>query len=185
MNASPPDSESAISKLHVGIRSSFGSIIDDEQRLSQEDLLFEKTHYRSSMSSDSVIFGDDYQFQNSLLRPNQFRPISVRSISSVHSPMKEDDMMISVSIIFSISFGYKVNKYYRCSEEDMFVDDPFNLSLKHPLVSALRSGNILSPKEFRFIMARTTPTTPPQTSLESYRSPQSPPPLLISSVVTG
>jgi hypothetical protein len=167
ISASPPESAH---KLHVGNRSSFDSIIDDEQRLSQEDSLFEKTHYRSSMSSDSV-FGDDYQFQNSLLRPNQFRPISVHSISSVHSPMKEDDTMISVSIIFSISFGYKVNKYYRCSEEDTFVDDPYNLSSKRPLVSALRSGNILSLKEFKFIMARTTPTTP-QTSLESYRSPQ-------------
>jgi hypothetical protein len=104
ISASPPESAH---KLHVGNRSSFDSIIDDEQRLSQEDSLFEKTHYRSSMSSDSV-FGDDYQFQNSLLRPNQFRPISVHSISSVHSPMKEDDTMISVSIIFSLLLATKL-----------------------------------------------------------------------------
>ena len=54
----------------------FDSIIDDKQRLSQDDSLFEKTHYRSSVSSDSVL-GDDYPFQNnSLLPPNQlFRPL--------------------------------------------------------------------------------------------------------------
>ena len=96
ISASPP--ESAI-RPHVGNHSSFDSIIDDEQRLSQDDLLFEKTHYRSSMSSDSV-FGDDYSFQNDgLFPPNQlFRPLSVHSIGSIHSPMKEDDTMISVSI---------------------------------------------------------------------------------------
>ena len=95
ISASPPESST---RLHVGNRSSFDSIIDDEQRLSQEDSLFEKTHYRSSMSSDSV-FGDDYHFQGGLLPPNQFRPVSVHSISSIHSPMKEDDTMISVSSI--------------------------------------------------------------------------------------
>ena len=76
----------------------FDSIIDDEQRSSQEDLLFEKTHYRSSMSSDSV-FGDDYPLQNGLLPPNQFQPLSVHSTNSIHSPMKEDDTMISMSSI--------------------------------------------------------------------------------------
>jgi serine/arginine repetitive matrix protein 2 len=56
ISASPPESAS---RLHVGNRSSFDSIFDDEQRLSPEDMLFEKTRYRSSMSSDSV-FGDDH-----------------------------------------------------------------------------------------------------------------------------
>ena len=92
ISASPPENAT---RPQVGNRSSFDSIIDDDQR-SQEDSLFEKTHYRSSMSSDSV-FGDDYQFQNGLLPPNQFRPLSVLSINSIHSPMKEDDTMISVS----------------------------------------------------------------------------------------
>jgi serine/arginine repetitive matrix protein 2 len=92
ISASPPEDTN---RPQVGNRSSFDSIIDDDQR-SQEDSLFEKTHYRSSVSSDSV-FGDDYHFQNGLLPPNQFRPLSVHSISSIHSPMKEDDTMISVS----------------------------------------------------------------------------------------
>ena len=80
---------------HVGNCSSSDPIIDDDQR-SQEDSLFEKTHYCSSMLSDSV-FGDDYHFQNALLPPNQFRPVSVHShgISSIHSSMKEDDTMIA------------------------------------------------------------------------------------------
>jgi serine/arginine repetitive matrix protein 2 len=108
ISALPP--ESTI-RPHVGNRSSFDSIIDDEQRLSQEDS-FEKTHYRSSMSSDSV-FSDDYPFQNDgLLPPNQlFRPLSVHSIGSIHSPMKEDDTMISVGITSNFFAGYKVDKY--------------------------------------------------------------------------
>ena len=95
ISASPPENST---RPQVGNHLSFDSIIDDDQR-SQEDSLFGKTHYRSSMSSDSV-FGDDYHFQNGLLPPNQFRPLSVHSISGIHSPMKEDDTMISVSNIF-------------------------------------------------------------------------------------
>ena len=60
--------------------------IDDEQR-SQEDSLFEKSHCRSSMSSDSL-FGEDYHLKNGLLPPNPFRPVSVRSIERIHSPVK-------------------------------------------------------------------------------------------------
>ena len=106
ISASPPESAS---KLHVGNRSSFDSVIDDEQRLSQEDSLFEKTHYRSSVSSDYSFFGDDYSIHSDgLLPPNQFfRPLSVLSTSSSfhgHSPMKEDDTMISVRSVF-IFFG--------------------------------------------------------------------------------
>ena len=61
ISASPLDSTS---RPCVGNRSSFDfdSIIDDKQRLSQEDSLFEKTHYQSSMSSDSV-FGEPFQTQ--------------------------------------------------------------------------------------------------------------------------
>ena len=94
ISASPPESTS---KLHVGNCSSFDSVIDDEQRLSQEDSLFEKTQYCSSMSSNSF-------FSDGLLPPNQFFwPLSVLSTSSSfhgHSPMKEDDTMISVCSIF-------------------------------------------------------------------------------------
>jgi serine/arginine repetitive matrix protein 2 len=76
ISASPPESAT---RHHVGNRSSFDSIIDDEHRSFQEDSLFEKTHYHSSMSSDSV-FGDEFHFQNGLLPPNQFRLVSVHSI---------------------------------------------------------------------------------------------------------
>ena len=181
ISASPPES---VTRPHLGNRSSFDSIIDDEQRSSQEDSLFEKTHYRSSVSSDSV-FGDDYPFHGGLLPPNQFRPLSVHSISSIHSPMKDDDTMISVSSIL-IFCRLQVIKdiYYRCSEEDTFVVDPLDLSSKHRLASALRNGNILPPRGFRYTTARTT-TTILQTRLESWRSLQSPPPLHINSVVNG
>jgi len=94
ISASPPESATS-----PHFAKSFDSILDDEQRSSVEDLLFEKTHHCSSISSDSV-FGDDYSLQNGLLPPNQFRPLSVLSINSVPSPMKEDDTMISVSDIF-------------------------------------------------------------------------------------
>ena len=69
ITASPLESTG---KPYVGNRSSFdfSSIIDDEQR-SQEDSLFEKTHCRSSMSSDSL-FSEDYHLKNGLLPPNQF-----------------------------------------------------------------------------------------------------------------
>ena len=69
ISASPPESTG---KHYVGNHSSFdfSSIIDNEQR-SQEDSLFEKTHCRSSMSSDSL-FGEDYHLKNGLLPPNQF-----------------------------------------------------------------------------------------------------------------
>jgi serine/arginine repetitive matrix protein 2 len=94
ISASPPESRSGVRN-----RSSFDSILDDERRSSTEDSLFEKTGHRSSMSSDSVFGYDDHHPPNGhLLPPAQFRPLSMLSIhNSVHSPMKEDDTMISVS----------------------------------------------------------------------------------------
>jgi hypothetical protein len=94
ISASPPESATS-----PHFAKSFDSILDDEQRSSVEDSLFEKAHHRSSMSSDSV-FGEDYSLQNGLLPPNQFRPLSVLSINSVHSPTKEDDTMISMGDFF-------------------------------------------------------------------------------------
>ena len=98
ISASPPES---VARLHIANRSSFDSILDDEQRSSMEDSLFEKTNYRSSVSSEFV-FGDvdSHPVQGGLLPPNHFRPVSVRSVGSNHSPMKEDDTMISVSSLF-------------------------------------------------------------------------------------
>ena len=117
ISSSPPES----ARNHrLGNRSSFDSIVDDEQRSSLgEGSLFEKTHYRSSMSSDSV-FGDDYSqpLQGGLLPPNHFRPLSVASISSIHSPLKDNDTMISVSFFsfFFLFVGFQIYKilYYRC-----------------------------------------------------------------------
>jgi hypothetical protein len=61
ISASPPESAT---RHHVGNHSSFDSIIDDEHRSSQEDSLFEKTHYLSSMSLDSEsVFGDEFIFK--------------------------------------------------------------------------------------------------------------------------
>ncbi|KAJ6619274.1 hypothetical protein B0H10DRAFT_2216971 [Mycena sp. CBHHK59/15] len=92
ISASPPESRSGLRN-----RSSFDSIIDEEHRSSMEDSLFEKTGHRSSMSSDSVFGYDDHNPPNGhLLPPNQFRPLSMLSMYSVHSPMKEDDTMISM-----------------------------------------------------------------------------------------
>ncbi|KAJ6568795.1 hypothetical protein B0H19DRAFT_1256508 [Mycena capillaripes] len=79
-------------------RSSFDSIIDEERRSSMEDSLVEKTGHHSSMSSDSVFGYDDHHPPNGhLLPPHQFRPLSVLNFNnSAHSPMKEDDTMISM-----------------------------------------------------------------------------------------
>jgi len=83
-----------------GDHSSFDSILDDERRSLMDHSLFDKTGHRSSMLSDSVFgYNDSHPEQGHLLLPNQFRPLSVLSINSVHSPMKEDDTMISVSYI--------------------------------------------------------------------------------------
>jgi serine/arginine repetitive matrix protein 2 len=59
ISASPPESATS-----PHFAKSFDSILDDKQRSSVEDSLFEKTHH---MLSDSV-FGDDYSLQNGLLQ---------------------------------------------------------------------------------------------------------------------
>ncbi len=107
ISASPPENTD-VSRNLISHRASFDSIMDDEQRSLMDDSLFEKTGQRSSMSSDSV-FGDDlsHPYQGGLLPPNQFRPLSVMSVSSVHSPMKDDDTMISVSLsLFNFFLGF-------------------------------------------------------------------------------
>ena len=76
---------------------SYDSILDDEPRSSVEDSLFEKTGQHSSVSSDYV-FGDDmsHSYEDGLLPPHQFRPLSVLSLNTTHGPIHEDDTMISV-----------------------------------------------------------------------------------------
>ncbi|KAJ7132975.1 hypothetical protein C8R46DRAFT_1048292 [Mycena filopes] len=93
ISASPPSSHGGRNN-----RSSFDSILDEEHRNSMEDSLFEKTGHRSSMSSDSVFGYDELHPPNGhLLPPHSFRPLSVYSMNtSVHSPMKEDDTLISM-----------------------------------------------------------------------------------------
>ncbi|KAF5376919.1 hypothetical protein D9615_007315 [Tricholomella constricta] len=96
ISASPPES---IAEHRFGNRSSFDydSIMDHDRRLSFDDSLFEKTGDRSSVSSDSVFGCDDSQApRGGLLAPPQYRPLSVLSMNSIHSPMREDDTMISM-----------------------------------------------------------------------------------------
>jgi len=95
ISASPLNGHEATDYNH---HVSYDSIMDDEQRSSVEDSLFEKTGQHSPVSSDSV-FGDDmsHSYAVGLLLPNQFRPLSVLSLNSSHGPVHEDDTMISVS----------------------------------------------------------------------------------------
>ncbi|EMD32355.1 hypothetical protein CERSUDRAFT_108803 [Gelatoporia subvermispora B] len=78
-------------------RTDWDSIIDDERRYSAEDSLFSKTGHRTSISSESV-FGWDgaYPPADNRLPMNHFRPLSMMSDFSTHSPRKEDDTMISM-----------------------------------------------------------------------------------------
>ena len=59
--------------------------MDNEQRSSVDDSLFEKTGQPSSVSSDSV-FGDNMSHSYPIgLLPPHFRPFSVLSLNSSHS----------------------------------------------------------------------------------------------------
>jgi len=71
--------------------------MDEEQRFSMEDFIFEKTGQPISVSDDSVFGDDSHSYRSGLLRPHQFRPLSVLSTGSIHSPADDDDTMISVS----------------------------------------------------------------------------------------
>jgi hypothetical protein len=95
ISASPPES---LAPEQLRNHSSFDSILDDDRRSSMNDSLFDKTGNRSSMSSDSVFGYDDHHPpQGHLLPSMHLRPLSAFTVNSVHSPMKEDDTMISVS----------------------------------------------------------------------------------------
>ncbi|KAF9065359.1 hypothetical protein BDP27DRAFT_1424922 [Rhodocollybia butyracea] len=85
----------SISASPPGTRTSYDSIMDGDQRSSMDDSLFDKTGHRTSVSSDSVFGYEDSSHDGHLLPPT-FRPISSLSINSIHSPMKEDDTMISM-----------------------------------------------------------------------------------------
>ncbi|KAI0354136.1 hypothetical protein OH77DRAFT_1405859 [Trametes cingulata] len=77
-------------------RTSWDSIMDNDRYTSVEDSIFEKTRNRTSVSSESV-FGFDPYAQYGCGQPSQqFRPLSIMSEMSVHSPPKEDDTMITM-----------------------------------------------------------------------------------------
>ncbi|KZT25561.1 hypothetical protein NEOLEDRAFT_1178340 [Neolentinus lepideus HHB14362 ss-1] len=94
ISASPPESKASRDDEP---RSSYDSIIDNDRRPSMEDSLFEKTGYRTSVSSESV-FGNDcsHPVEGDLVLHDYFRPVSMYSEVSIHSPEKEDDTMISM-----------------------------------------------------------------------------------------
>ncbi|KAK7047178.1 hypothetical protein VNI00_006844 [Paramarasmius palmivorus] len=95
ISASPPESNSGDNfGDRFNARSYFDSILDVDQQSVVEDSLFEKTGQRSSVSSESV-FGNDEDASHQLLPPN-YRPLSSISIQSIHSPMKDDDTMLSM-----------------------------------------------------------------------------------------
>ncbi|KAF9560634.1 hypothetical protein CPC08DRAFT_466596 [Agrocybe pediades] len=93
------------SASHVYPYDSIIDAYDEQHKSSMEDSLFEKTGYqRTSVMSDSV-FGDNdaddleryYRGnQGGFFARNQYRPLSILSRNSVHSPPKEDDTMISM-----------------------------------------------------------------------------------------
>ncbi|KAF5393347.1 hypothetical protein D9757_000790 [Collybiopsis confluens] len=76
---------------------SYDSIMDNEQRSSMEDSLFDRTGHRTSVSYESVFGCDDSSRRpDGLLPPNAFRPVSSMSVTSDHSPVRDDDTMISM-----------------------------------------------------------------------------------------
>ncbi|KAI6137090.1 hypothetical protein F5141DRAFT_1230782 [Pisolithus sp. B1] len=105
ISASPPESlagsvrSERITSEEYEPRASYDSIMDSRnalQKTTAEDSLFEKTGYRTSVSSsDSMFFGKDPMDARHADLP-RYRPISSFSVSSKHSPAKEDDTMISM-----------------------------------------------------------------------------------------
>jgi hypothetical protein len=87
-------------------RSSYDSIMDMGS-LPHEDSLFDKTGTATSSSSgDSVFFEDSQPPHVDCILGHRFRPVSVISMDSNHSPCKEDDTMISVSSYNSYELHY-------------------------------------------------------------------------------
>ncbi|EGO19639.1 hypothetical protein SERLADRAFT_443108 [Serpula lacrymans var. lacrymans S7.9] len=100
ISASPPESlAGSVRNDHYGNRTSYDSIMDGEEPkftyTLPDDSLFDKTGHRTSVSSDCV-FGNDDSFYPRRNAAGRYRPISVLSEMSVHSPAREDDTMISM-----------------------------------------------------------------------------------------
>ncbi|KIJ60131.1 hypothetical protein HYDPIDRAFT_32553 [Hydnomerulius pinastri MD-312] len=104
ISASPPESlagsvrSERIHSEEYGNGTTYDSLIDSRYQLHRtapEDSIFEKTGYRTSVSSsDSMFFNQNLAGGDA--NPPHYRPISSLSIASVHSPIKEDDTMISM-----------------------------------------------------------------------------------------
>jgi len=110
ISASPPNGFELSSVYNH--RTSYDSM-DNEQRSSVDDSLFEKTGQPSSVSSDSV-FGDNmsHSYAIGLLSPHHFRPLSALSLNSSHGPsVHDDDTMISVCVD---NFAHKFALTIRC-----------------------------------------------------------------------
>ncbi|KAI0692931.1 hypothetical protein C8T65DRAFT_711302 [Cerioporus squamosus] len=99
ISASP---ESTYSEPEEVNRTSWDSIMDHTGRYTSvvDDSIFDKTGKRTSVSEESVFgpgFDPSYAQQFGRHVPSrQFRPLSMMSEMSVHSPVKEDDTMISM-----------------------------------------------------------------------------------------
>ncbi|KAJ3573255.1 hypothetical protein NP233_g2552 [Leucocoprinus birnbaumii] len=99
ISASPTDT-SPESLSAQFLHPTYDSIMDDDKRMSLDvtDSIFDKTGHRASVVSEVSLFGqeDDACVQPGHLPSYQFRPLSYVSAASVHSPVKDDDTMISM-----------------------------------------------------------------------------------------
>ncbi|KAH7884200.1 hypothetical protein F5I97DRAFT_1671717 [Phlebopus sp. FC_14] len=101
ISASPPGSvRSEPMRAEEYSNTYYDSLMDNTrggpQRTNTEDSLFEKTGYRTSVSSSDSSFFEQQSGDTANGNPPYYRPISSLSIASVHSPAKEDDTMISM-----------------------------------------------------------------------------------------
>ncbi|KAH9913689.1 uncharacterized protein BXZ73DRAFT_81864 [Epithele typhae] len=98
ISASPESTYSAPEEVN---RMSWDSIMDPsryQSRSAVDDSLFDKTNKRSSFAES--IFGADpsfMQYTGRYIGGQRFRPLSIMSEASQHSPVKEDDTMITAS----------------------------------------------------------------------------------------
>ena len=126
-------------------QSTLDSILDGDRRISVEvpDSIFDKSGQRISVISESSVFGgdDDACIQPGNLPLHQFRPLSFSSEVSAHSPLKDDDTMISVSFLYV--WMILVLKIVRCLVAVMFVDDQLIRLCRARLVHVLKSANML------------------------------------------
>ncbi|RPD69768.1 hypothetical protein L226DRAFT_526450 [Lentinus tigrinus ALCF2SS1-7] len=79
-------------------RTSWDSIMDNTGRYTSvvDNSIFDKTDQQTSVSSESICgFAPSYVQYGRYMTSQQFRPLSIMSEMSFHSPVKEDDIMIT------------------------------------------------------------------------------------------